>query len=178
MTDLWPQTLPSNMANASASPASDVDYELCSIASSNETADNLPGPGRLLGNLYDNAGRRLENGLGRVARRMGRRSRNKAINSRSRSHYINLVSEVSAPDHTFRSVPYRIQNRAFPMWMPLMSFALSLALMKPWITCLVQAVYLEISIPVLVGGWRTRLGELLYGWDAVLISQLAKFRRF
>ena len=50
---------------------SDVEYECCSIASTNATVDNLPGPGRLLGNLYSSAGRRLEDGLGRVASRMG-----------------------------------------------------------------------------------------------------------
>lgn len=45
----------------------DTVYEVCSIASSTETADNLPGPGRLLGNLYSYLGVRLENGLGRAA---------------------------------------------------------------------------------------------------------------
>lgn len=49
----------------------DVNYELCSIASSNETADDLPDPGRLLGNLYVSAGRRLEDRFGRVAVQMG-----------------------------------------------------------------------------------------------------------
>lgn len=51
---------------------SSVEYELCSIASSNETMDDLPGPGRILGNLYTSARRRLENGIGRLAVRMGR----------------------------------------------------------------------------------------------------------
>lgn len=50
---------------------SDVEYEICSIASSTETADNLPGPGRLLGNLYTGAGRRLEDEFGRIAALMG-----------------------------------------------------------------------------------------------------------
>ena len=36
--------------------------EVCSIASSNETADDLLGPGRLLGNLYSHLGDRLEEG--------------------------------------------------------------------------------------------------------------------
>lgn len=49
----------------------DAAYELCSIASSNETMDNLPGPGRVLGNFYTSAGRRLENEIGRVAVRLG-----------------------------------------------------------------------------------------------------------
>lgn len=50
----------------------DVAYEICSFASSNETADNLPGPGRLLGNLYSLVGTRIENRLGKVAVRLGR----------------------------------------------------------------------------------------------------------
>lgn len=50
----------------------DVNYELCSAVSSNETADNLPGPGRNLGNLYISAGRKLENGFEMTAVRMGR----------------------------------------------------------------------------------------------------------
>lgn len=47
------------------------EYYACSIASSNETADNLPGPGRILGNVYVSLGRRLERGVARVAGRMG-----------------------------------------------------------------------------------------------------------
>lgn len=79
------------------------EYELCSIASSNETADDMPGPGRLLGNLYDDAGRRLENGLGRVAIQMGRRPRagdNQIVTTRlrPRRHHMNAVSKFSAPD--------------------------------------------------------------------------------
>lgn len=81
----------------------DVDYELCSIASSNETADNLPGPGRLLGKLYDSAGQRLENGLGRVAVRIVRASQathgiNQELSSprlHPRSHSIKFVSYFS-----------------------------------------------------------------------------------
>ena len=47
------------------------EYELCSIASSEKTADNLPGPGRLLGKLYVRVGRPLENGLGKAAANLG-----------------------------------------------------------------------------------------------------------
>lgn len=43
----------------------------CSTASTNETADNLPGPGRILGNIYVALGRRLENGIGLAAGKMG-----------------------------------------------------------------------------------------------------------
>lgn len=49
----------------------DVDaYTLCSIASSNETADDLPGPGRTLGKLYSFIGTKIERGLGRAAERI------------------------------------------------------------------------------------------------------------
>lgn len=88
------------MQIASSSADSVVEYELCSLASSNETADNLPGPGRLLGNLYEGIGRRLENGLGRVAVRMGLNPHIMAMSNQgitsarlhSRSQYIDLVS--------------------------------------------------------------------------------------
>ena len=48
---------------------SDEYYE-CSIASPNETADDLPGHGRLLGNVYVFLGRHLEHGVGMVAGKM------------------------------------------------------------------------------------------------------------
>lgn len=57
---------------ASTSRGEDIEYELCSNSSSNETADNLPGPGRTLGKFYASTGQRLENGFGMVAMRMGR----------------------------------------------------------------------------------------------------------
>lgn len=60
------------MQNVSTSLDAEVEYEICSIASSTETTDDLPGPGRLLGKVYVSLGRRLEDGLGRVAVRMGR----------------------------------------------------------------------------------------------------------
>lgn len=49
----------------------DFLYEVCSLTSSAETADDLPGPGRLLGNLYTFIGRKFENRVGSVAVRMG-----------------------------------------------------------------------------------------------------------
>ena len=50
---------------------SDCRYEICSAAGSDETADNLPGPGRLLGNFYSLVGRKLEAELGHTAQRLG-----------------------------------------------------------------------------------------------------------
>ena len=40
-------------------------------SSTNDTASNLPGPGRLLGNAYSYAGRRLERAVGVVAHKAG-----------------------------------------------------------------------------------------------------------
>ena len=40
-------------------------------SSTNDTASNLPGPGRLLGNAYSYAGRRLERVVGVVAHKAG-----------------------------------------------------------------------------------------------------------
>ncbi|KAI5116344.1 hypothetical protein M0805_005819 [Coniferiporia weirii] len=44
---------------------------VCSIASSNETADNILGPGRILGNVLSSSGRRLERRLGIIADNLG-----------------------------------------------------------------------------------------------------------
>lgn len=46
-------------------------YELCSIASSNETASDIVGHGRLLGKLYTFLGHRLESGIGNAAEKLG-----------------------------------------------------------------------------------------------------------
>lgn len=55
----------------SSHPDDGFAYEVCSIASSTETADNLPGPGRTLGKLYSHLGSKVENGLGKAAAWMG-----------------------------------------------------------------------------------------------------------
>ncbi|KAI5118532.1 hypothetical protein M0805_009684 [Coniferiporia weirii] len=62
------------MFMASSSRASDfADYASISRSSlsSNEIADNIPGPGRIIGNFYSFAGRGLERQLGNIARRFG-----------------------------------------------------------------------------------------------------------
>lgn len=46
-------------------------YSYYSTASSNDTAPNLPGPGRHIGNLFSSAGSILERGLGKLAYRTG-----------------------------------------------------------------------------------------------------------
>lgn len=47
------------------------DDEVVSIASSNETVDNIPGPGRNLGNVYLYFGRKLETLLNAMAKSRG-----------------------------------------------------------------------------------------------------------
>ena len=46
-------------------------YTFTFYSSTNDTASNLPGPGRLLGNAYSYAGRRLERAVGVVAHKAG-----------------------------------------------------------------------------------------------------------
>lgn len=53
-------------------------YSFFSTWSSNYTMSNLPGPGRLLGNLLSGAGSSLERRLGKIARRARSRSYAKA----------------------------------------------------------------------------------------------------
>lgn len=47
------------------------DVDFISITSTNITASDLPGPGRVLGNVLSNLGRRLEQALGCLAARNG-----------------------------------------------------------------------------------------------------------
>lgn len=53
----------------------EYNFEKCSLISSittNATADDLPGPGRILGNFYSYAGCHLEVQIGRLAEKMGK----------------------------------------------------------------------------------------------------------
>ena len=59
--------------------AKDIADDLYSIASTNETADNIPGPGRILGNLYRLLGQKLEEGLGSLAGKFGHGPRATAL---------------------------------------------------------------------------------------------------
>ncbi|KAI5120946.1 hypothetical protein M0805_001651 [Coniferiporia weirii] len=72
----------------------DTDSDRDSIASvsTNATADNLPGPGRIIGNIYGRLGGRLEVQLGRVAEKMGRGPRATAIRIQARRKVIASVS--------------------------------------------------------------------------------------
>lgn len=47
------------------------DVDIVSVVSLNITKDNLPGPGRILGNGYNSLGRRLEGCLNWLAERRG-----------------------------------------------------------------------------------------------------------
>lgn len=57
----------------------DVAYEVCSIASTNETTGDLPGPGRVLGNVYGYLGKKVEEGLGSIAEKFGHGPRATAL---------------------------------------------------------------------------------------------------
>lgn len=50
--------------------ASADEYTLCSVSSSNDTEDDLVGPGRTLGHLYEFLGRRIEYVLGLTAEKL------------------------------------------------------------------------------------------------------------
>lgn len=66
-------SMPATMSNNSTSSPVGLDdkYYVCSAPDANETADNLPGHGRQLGNFYACVGGKLEYRVGRVAQRMG-----------------------------------------------------------------------------------------------------------
>ena len=55
----------------SSLPEFDCHYSICSDERSDVTADNLPGHGRLLGNVYSYLGGKLEPILARAVRGMG-----------------------------------------------------------------------------------------------------------
>lgn len=65
---------PSCASTISSAPSSADNAESGSFTlteSTNATASDLPGPGRILGNLYSRGGRPLERALGRLAHRVG-----------------------------------------------------------------------------------------------------------
>ncbi|KAI5120940.1 hypothetical protein M0805_001645 [Coniferiporia weirii] len=68
----------------------DTDSDRYSITSvsTNATADNLPGPGRIIGNIYGRLGGCLEVQLGRIAEKMGRGPRATAIRIQRRRDVI------------------------------------------------------------------------------------------
>ena len=53
-------------------PNASPPLSISSSTSSNDTAPNLVGPGRVLGNFYDRAGRYVEKALGKTLNRAGR----------------------------------------------------------------------------------------------------------
>ena len=55
-----------------------ADMISISAESRNQTEDDLPGPGRLLGKLYASLGRKLESAMGSVAYSMGKGPAQKA----------------------------------------------------------------------------------------------------
>lgn len=59
------------MLNNKVRTAYPNDIDVLTITSSNETASDIPGPGRLLGKLYSSIGLRLETCLNSFAERRG-----------------------------------------------------------------------------------------------------------
>lgn len=59
--------------------SSQYTYSYASTWSTNYTMSNLPGPGRILGNLYSTAGRSLERGLGELVKKGVRRKLRSAV---------------------------------------------------------------------------------------------------
>ena len=88
--------------HASPNPAPELELELtCSRSDTCSTVDDQPGPGRILGTLYDYLGFRLEVILGKVATKVGRgptvtaqrilRSRADLVSVSTASHEISCV---------------------------------------------------------------------------------------
>lgn len=66
----------------------DITYSFTSTWSSNYTMSNLPGPGRLLGNLYSRAGSSLERSLRKLANQTGLGGYAKAKDVMTRSCFV------------------------------------------------------------------------------------------
>ncbi|THH07891.1 hypothetical protein EW145_g3070 [Phellinidium pouzarii] len=96
----------------------DIDQHTCftsSTASSNMTADGLPGAGRTLGSLYAVAGRSLEITLSRVAERLGYGPRATAVRIQRRRQIIRHASttEISWSTHSPEAI--RAQSKKLEM---------------------------------------------------------------
>ncbi|KAH8115048.1 hypothetical protein DFH11DRAFT_142738 [Phellopilus nigrolimitatus] len=85
------------MSASELSSMADSDQVSLDSVSTNATADDLPGPGRTIGLLYNFAGRHLEMHLGRAAERMGIGHRGTAIRTEMNCTTIALASENSEP---------------------------------------------------------------------------------
>ncbi|KAI5120939.1 hypothetical protein M0805_001644 [Coniferiporia weirii] len=77
----------------------DTDSDQGSIVSvsTNATADNLPGPGRIIGNIYGSLGRLLEIQAGRIAETLGRGPHVTAIRIQRRREVIASASLSKLP---------------------------------------------------------------------------------
>ncbi|KAI5118535.1 hypothetical protein M0805_009687 [Coniferiporia weirii] len=86
-------------------PSDAVDDQslIWSSASSNQTADNLPGAGRIIGNCYDLTGRGLERQIGSVAGRLGFGPLAVAVRIQKRRKAITTYSNLPQPPGPFRA---------------------------------------------------------------------------
>ncbi|KLO14312.1 hypothetical protein SCHPADRAFT_318333 [Schizopora paradoxa] len=74
-------------------------YTYNSTWSTNYTTSNLPGPGRLLGNLFSRAGSSLEKHFGRVASRRSAKEDKEAVEMIRCSGLYNMFMREDPKDH-------------------------------------------------------------------------------
>lgn len=92
-----------------------IEWEITSEASTNATTDNNPGPGRLLGQFYSSLGLKVEDGIGRIAVRMGRGPRTTAIRIR-KEHDLARTRSILLSDKDERRVRKYSQRLARYAW--------------------------------------------------------------
>ncbi|THG98318.1 hypothetical protein EW145_g7446 [Phellinidium pouzarii] len=102
-------------SGAHCDDADQESYYACSTLSSNMTADNLPGAGRILGNVYSFLGRYLKSMAGRAAERLGYgprvtairiQKRHKVIRDASRGH----LSWTSCSPEEIKAKVKKVEN--------------------------------------------------------------------
>ncbi|KAI5118534.1 hypothetical protein M0805_009686 [Coniferiporia weirii] len=98
---------------SSSRPQDNADNQsifLCSSASSNETADNLPGSGRIIGNCYSFAGTGLEKLVGDLAERLGFGPRQTAVRIQRRRKVITTYPDLPLLPGPFRAESKKIEE--------------------------------------------------------------------
>ncbi|KAI5118530.1 hypothetical protein M0805_009682 [Coniferiporia weirii] len=88
----------------------DLSLLVCSVASSNETADNLPGAGRVIGNIFSCTGKGLERQLSSVAERLGFGPRATAFRIQRRRKAITTYPELPPLPGPFRAKSKKIEK--------------------------------------------------------------------
>ncbi|KAI5116346.1 hypothetical protein M0805_005821 [Coniferiporia weirii] len=97
--------------SSSADPYADrLSLQSLYSASSNGTVDNLPGAGRILGNVYSFTGRRLEKQLGSIAERLGYGPRATAFRIQRRRKAIDTYPELPPLPRSFKTESKKIEK--------------------------------------------------------------------